>query len=130
MSQSFPKKTKTALAELSSVGYVRVTIDKDTTQVLSDAVENLGAAIEACGTKKRPLLVDLRLALPIDPEARRYYSGRILVEHFLGLAMIVDISPVGKMMANVYLRVAKPQIPTKIFTDEEEATEWLKLFMN
>jgi hypothetical protein len=52
------------------------------------------------------------------------------VEHFLGLAMVVDISPVSKMMANVYLRVAKPKIPTKIFTDEQEGIEWLKLFLS
>src|SRR5262245_27104961 len=120
MPGNFSKKTTTGLVELNAAGYVHVTIDKDKTQIVSDAVQNLEAAIEACGGRKRPLLVDLRLALPIDPEARRYYSGKVLVDHFLGQAILVDISPVGRMMANVYVKVARPEIPTKIFTDVEK----------
>ena len=28
-------------------------------------------------------------------------------------------------VANVYLRVARPGIPTRLFTDEDDAIEWL-----
>ena len=29
------------------------------------------------------------------------------------------------MMGNVYLRIARPGIPTQLFTDEQRAVEWL-----
>ena len=32
---------------------------------------------------------------------------------------------VGRMFGNVYLRIAKPGVPTRLFSDETEAAEWL-----
>jgi len=52
-------------------------------------------------------------------------SGQVLVDGFTALAMIIDASPFGRMMGNVYLRVARPGIPTRLFTDPEPARAWL-----
>jgi hypothetical protein len=118
-------ETKTANVFLYENKIVRVNIKSEARQSLSDAQENMQAAVNASLKSKRPLLTDIRMAQPLDPDARRYYSGQALVDHFTAIALLVDISPVGRMMANVYLKIAKPLIPSRMFTDEKAALSWL-----
>jgi hypothetical protein len=40
-------------------------------------------------------------------------------------ALFVD-APVSQLLANFFLRVNKPTIPTKMFTSETEALKWLQ----
>lgn len=120
--------TATATVFLAEPGFVRVNIHVQAKQTLEDAKVNLAAAIQACASKKRPLMTDIREAQPLEPEARRYYSGQVLVDHFSALALLVDVSPFGRTMANIYLRVAKPAIPTQMFTEEASAIAWLTEF--
>lgn len=122
-------QTASARIFLSDDGFVRVNINPEVVQTIVDSRENLTAAIEVCGSQKRPLLSDIRYALPAHPDARRYFSGKTLVDHFLALAILVDASPVGKMMCSVYFRVSKPEIPAQMFTDEPAALEWLTGFL-
>lgn len=42
-------------------------------------------------------------------------------------AILVETTA-NRLMANVYVNYNKPRIPTKIFTNEEEAIKWLKSF--
>jgi hypothetical protein len=74
------------------------------------------------------LLIDIRRAQPLDAETRHHYSGQALVDSFSALALLVEASPLGRMMGNVYLRVARPGIPTRLFVEEERAAEWLFRF--
>jgi hypothetical protein len=48
---------------------------------------------------------------------------------FSALALLVEASPLGRMMGNVYFRVARPGIPLHLFTDEACAVEWLKGYL-
>ena len=93
--------------------------------MIPDAEQNLGAALIERGGKRRPLMIDIREAIPLDADVRHYYSGQVLVSGFTALALLVDASPLGKMMGNVYFRVARPGIPTKLFSDGAEARQWL-----
>ena len=68
--------------------------------------------------KRRPLLIDIRTAQPLEADARHHYSGQTLVERFSALALLVEASPFGRMLGNVYLRIARPGIPTQLFSDE------------
>jgi hypothetical protein len=117
--------TSTALINLSDDGLVIVRIRDGAAQSLEDAKTNLAAAIRATEGRRRPLLVDIRTAQPLDADARHHYSGRTLVESFTSLALLVDGSPFGRMLGNVYFRVARPGIPTHLFSDESRAVEWL-----
>jgi hypothetical protein len=114
---------------LAEEAYVRVNIFPEAKQLLDNAKDNLQAAIDVCGGKMRPLLVDIRGCQPLDPEARRYYSGQVLVDHFCAQALLVDITPFGRFMANLYLQVAQPKIPSQLFTNEEKAVKWLRGFV-
>jgi len=86
---------------------------------------NLATALSETGGSRRPLLIDLRSAAPLEADVRHHYSGQALDAGFSSLALLVEASPFGRMMGNIYLRVARPGIPTQLFSDEAMAFEWL-----
>ena len=120
------RETPTALVDLGPDGVVTVRIRRGVFQSLADAKQNLGAALDERGGRRCPLLVDIREAQPLDAEVRHYYSGQVLIDGFTALGLLVDASPLGRMMGNVYFRVARPGIPTRLFTDADEAAHWLR----
>src|SRR4249920_1224212 len=117
--------TNTARIDLNEHGLVVVRIHDGAFQSLTDAEENLALAVAETRGARRPLLVDIRTAQPLDAAARHHYSGQILVDRFSALAMLVEASPFGRMLGNVYLRVARPGIPTQLFSNETHAVAWL-----
>ncbi|MBI3556020.1 MAG: hypothetical protein HY074_07140 [Deltaproteobacteria bacterium] len=123
------RNTRTARIEKRENGVVVTRILPHVLQTIQDAIENVMVSAEAGGGGKGPLLVDLREACPLDAETRHYYSGKQLTNHFTSLAMLVPIGAWGKMFGNIYLRVAKPGIPARLFTTEAEALAWSAGFL-
>jgi hypothetical protein len=118
-------ETKTARIALNDQGLVIVRIKDGAYQSLADAKVNLALAVSETRGERRPLLIDIRKAQPLEADARHHYSGQTLVERFSALALLIDGSPFGRMMGNVYLRIARPGIPTRLFADQTRAFEWL-----
>ena len=118
-------ETKTAWIALNDLGLLIVRVKDGAHQSLADAKENLALAVSETRGERRPLLIDIRKARPLEADARHHYSGQTLVESFSALALLIDGSPFGRMMGNVYLRIARPGIPTQLFADEVRALEWL-----
>jgi hypothetical protein len=123
------RETRTGRIGLNEGGVVVVRIHNGAYQSLADAQENLAACLAETAGRRRPLLIDIRGAQPLDADVRHHYSGRTLVEGFSALALLIDSRPLGLMMGNVYLRVARPGIPTQLFQDEARATEWLSRYL-
>lgn len=121
--------TRTGRIMLREDGCVEARLHPGVEQTLGDAEANLTLAVEVCGGRRRPLLVDISQCLPLEPEVRHFYTGKILVDSFLALALLVEVTPFGRMMGNVYLRVARAGIPTQLFVDEAAAFEWLQRFL-
>ena len=122
--------TKTARIGLTGEGLLVVRVNVGARQSLDDAKENLAVAVAQTAGQRRPLLIDIRAAKPLDADARHHYSGQTLVDSFSALALLVEASPFGRMMGNVYLRVARPGVPTKLFADEARALGWLRGFLH
>ena len=120
------RDTKTGRVALSADGVITVSIQPAAKQTLDNAKENLAAALATRDGKRRPLLIDVRGGQPLDAEVRHYYSGQVLIDGFTALGLLVDASPLGRMMGNVYFRVARPGIPTRLFTNADEANRWLR----
>ena len=118
--------TTTARIGLRDDGLLVVRVRESVQQSLADATENLALAIAETGGRRRPLLIDIRKAQPLEAEVRHHYTGQRLVEGFTALALLVEVSAFGRTMGNVYLRVARPGIPTRLFTDEDSAVRWLE----
>ena len=117
--------TRTATIGLSDAGVVVVRINAGAYQSLGDAKENLAAAVSETAGRRRPLLIDIRSARPLEADARHHYSGQTVTERFSAMALLIEASPFGRIMGNVYLRIARPGIPTLLFSDEAAAVEWL-----
>jgi len=74
---------------------------------------------------KTAVLADMKnIAVGADKNARRYYVGPESSEYKLGMAMLIT-SPLQRMFGNIFLKLDKPPYPTKIFTNEGEALDWL-----
>ena len=87
------------------------------------AKESVAAVKTLCqGTP--PLLIDIQAIKSIDREARAYYAGPEITD-VNAIALLVDFA-VSQVIANFYLRINKPTIPTKMFTSEREALKWLQ----
>ena len=120
------RETRTGRVALGEDGVITVSIQPAAKQTLDDAQENLAAALATRDGHRRPLLIDIRGGQPLDAEVRHYYSGQVLIDGFTALGLLVDATPLGRMMGNVYFRVARPGIPTRLFTDAEDANRWLR----
>jgi hypothetical protein len=105
-------------------GCVVIRVRAQVIQTLTDAEENLAKSIEACGGQRRPLVTNISKCEPLVPEVRHFYSGDRVFRAFSAMGIVVDATAVGRTMGNVYLRIARPSIPTKVFEKEEEAIHW------
>ncbi|WP_244153814.1 DUF7793 family protein [Flavobacterium xinjiangense] len=77
--------------------------------------------------KAYPVLCDIRGIADSDKAARDY-----LAQHGSVLAKAVSIlvhQSVSILMISFYLKISKPQVPTRIFTDKSDALEFLKAFI-
>lgn len=84
------------------------------------AFQKLGAG------KKRPLLVDLREVGSVTREAREYFAGEASEPLVHACALLVK-SAVSRIIGNFFIGLNRSKFfPVKLFTDEEEAVEWLR----
>jgi hypothetical protein len=56
--------------------------------------------------------------------ARQHFAGAEAQKVTLAVALLIG-SPVSRVLANFYLGIRPPQIPTVLFTEESEAIAWL-----
>lgn len=74
-----------------------------------------------------PLLIKVdKYTLP-SAEARRFIAQADANPYAKAEAYVISDLP-QKIVSNFFLKFDKPARPTKIFTNEEEALEWLKQF--
>jgi hypothetical protein len=118
-------ETRTANIVLAESGVVIVRIHHGARQSMTDASENLTMAVRVGTGMRRPILVDIRGAQPLAADVRRLYSGQNVADAFTALALLIEGSPLGRMMGNVYLSVARLPMPMQMFVEEKKAFEWL-----
>jgi hypothetical protein len=75
------------------------------------------------GGKRRPVLVDIRKLKLVTREARVIFGGAS--DSFLALALLAG-SPKTQLIANFFIGISRPKVPTQMFTDEEKALTWLR----
>lgn len=124
--------TRTARIEKHPSGCVIVRV-RGIEQTVDDARENVTEAIELSGgSRMAPLLVDITKSAPLVSEVRHYYVGGALTDNFTALGLLVEPSPMGRMMGNVFFRMieaandGRTEVgPTRVFEDEDSAIGWL-----
>ena len=76
-----------------------------------------------------PFVVDIRYVKRFKMDHVSYFSSDESVDDISKLALIIKSKFVAKL-ANLYYIIVKPRIPTKLFSSEEEAKEWINLTLN
>jgi SpoIIAA-like len=73
--------------------------------------------------KRLPVLVDIRKMKSVTREARVVFGNA--ADAFSALALLAD-SPRTQLIANFFIGLSRPKVPTQMFTDEEKALTWLR----
>jgi hypothetical protein len=78
--------------------------------------------------RKRPVLVDLRQCKSMAVEARAYLKGPETARVELASAVLI-VSKLKRAFGNLAMWLRRPLIPTRLFTSEEKALDWLRGFV-
>jgi hypothetical protein len=91
---------------------------------LEDAMDN-ALVIRNLSKGNRVLkLIDSRANWTIEKKAREFLNSKEVKDNTIARA-VVKSSVVNSKLINFFIKLNKPQFPTKIFTDYEEAYQWL-----
>ncbi len=94
---------------------------------LDDMKTIMDAQVTMSGGQTMPILLDMRQIQSTTREAREY-AARNASQTSLCVAMLVG-SAVSRISGNFFMNFNKPVVPTRLFTSEAEAIEWLKGFL-
>lgn len=93
------------------------TITEEQALSVIDAIESLTAG------NPMPAVVDMSHIGFATAAARGRFAGDVDGSQELATALIVRNGP-SRLMASVYLKLAKPERPTGVFVDPGKAAEW------
>lgn len=105
---------------LFSIYKKQIVIDKDVAQkIVKDRIEFTKG-------KSYPIIIDFTNLKSATKEARDYMNDP--QGGLVGLlrGAFLSNSVVTTVFINLYLKINKPTIPTKFFTNKKEAIDWLK----
>ena len=108
-------------------GIARTKVKKGSEVKLEHAQENSVVVNSFYVDRKFPLLIDARGIKSMEREARAFFTTNGRNTNTLAFGIIID-SSVSKVVGNFFLGINKPIVPTKLFSNEDNAIEWLKQF--
>lgn len=92
---------------------------------LQDALENSASVKKLSDGKVYPMLVNLKEIKTISKEARDHFSMQGRTPGVSAIGLLIK-SPVSSIIGNFFLGMNKSAVPTKLFTNEGKAKNWLK----
>ena len=103
-------------------------VKQDITIDINEIKEMISYVQEFMGETKHMAIIDFGASVGSTTEGRKVYAeSQYLLEHRIADALLVR-SLSMKLIANFFIRVTKPKIPTRLFTSEVEAFKWLEGF--
>lgn len=93
-----------------------------------DASEIIRTAEQTFVGEAYVVLADIRLMKSISNEARTYLASQQAEQLHAAVAILVE-SMATRLIANFFINFHKPGRPTRIFSDERKAVEWLKKYL-
>ena len=119
---------KTALVHLRNDGILhlhiksRAHVDMNSARQMLKAMRIIGDGL------KYPVLIDAGEFAGIDPDVRAFSASEEGNIYTLADAVAYH-SLAQKLIANFYVTHDRPVVPTRTFSDNETAIEWLKSFV-
>ena len=91
---------------------------------LGSAKDSVKIRLQYTGEKPYLLLADTTAVKKISKEARTYLGSKEGCERVKHCAIVVN-SSLGAMIVNFFMRINKPLVPTKLFSEKSAAHKWL-----
>jgi hypothetical protein len=77
--------------------------------------------------RKVCIILDISDYQPPSKEARDYLA--VEMPKLVKAMAILSDSPLGRMIANLFFKIKHQPYPMKMFSTEEEATQWIKQYL-
>ena len=90
-------------------------------------VELIDGLMRELSLERSFLLIDIRGIKTIDREARRLFGSDAISDGYSvqALALVMD-SPLSTFIGNFWFAINRPKHPTRLFTSQDRASEWLE----
>lgn len=106
---------------LEERGFLRLTWPRGARITESDAQRAMDRVNVLCGEDRHPMIVDMATTDDVTRGARSVFAKPCQANRIA----LWGSSPVDRVIANFFLGIMKPPCPTKFFTSETEALDWL-----
>ncbi len=113
---------------LGEDGIARIIHVANAEVTLEDAKETMAAYLKLNQGKRRPLFIDTKTMKSMSRETRKFYAGAEAAKVASAAGIIVG-TPVSRVLGNFYLGLSNPHLPSRLFTSDAEALEWLKGYL-
>ena len=117
-------RTRICTFTLDERGFVRARLDRGASLQLQDARDAVQATWIVAGEQRRAVLVDMTELGEESREARLYFVSDEAGGRYSAVAILVA-SPVSRVIGTFFLRLAAHKVPTRLFSSEREAVDWL-----
>jgi hypothetical protein len=121
-------ESRASIIEYRSDGILQLTrkeVDEFNVDDVREADKNCA---KISRNEKYVLLVISKSYVPISSEARLLAASKEMNKNTIAVAVLID-SIASKIVMNFYISFNKPVSPTKLFTSEDKAVEWLRTFL-
>ncbi len=122
-------ETSTATVWLGADGITRAAFRAGARETLETARENVQAGVTISGAIERPLLLDMTHIGSMDKAARDYYAQGDQREGAEKAIALITNSALSRVIGNFFIGLNRPVKPTRLFTSEESALQWLRQYL-
>ena len=95
---------------------------------LVEAQQITEAEFKLAGGQKRPIFVDIRQVKSTIRETKEHFAGESVQRFVLAVALCIRL-PLSRVIGNFFMGYNRPLFPTRLFTSEDEAIDWLRGFV-
>lgn len=103
-------------------------VSKDMPRTLDKQQKAYELVKQISGNKKVCYLTEVTYIQPPDRETREYVLKES--QNLFKAVAVISNSVLGRMIANILFRMKSQPYPTKMFSDENEAKDWLKQYLH
>ena len=113
---------------MDAEGICRIVILANAEITAENAKQIIAAQAEVMDGQKAPVFTDARQIKNLTHAARTLGVGKESLKINLAVALLIA-SPVSRILGNLFVNFSHPPFPTRLFTSEASAVEWLKSFI-
>ncbi len=119
-------RTLTGYWELRDDGIAVMHVDDGAEDTLETAVVDVAKLEELVGDRAPvPIMIHYNGLKKQSFEARRHYTESAAAKRSASRVALIIESKVSRVIGNIYIGVGRPPQPTRLFTSEQSAVDWL-----